>query len=339
MKHMPLLGVVTSILCMALVPAAGQQTPAPQWKYLSPIELHSSSRVETLLPAEGGVIGPIRCDADQNMYWLSEAGSLLRMSSDGQRITSFDVEAVTKLRQISTTRGEIADFAVTPDGKLYASVTLEKSSYIVGFRSNDRDTSLTKLEAPEYFRPVGLVAFSNGNFLIAGEAPSEKGQLKPLTAIFDQSGRMVSDLTFKRDRTVTHPQSDSAEDTLPVILNGNAASADDGNVYVMRRFSNPLVYVVSPVGQLQRVLKIIAPKEFEPIYMTLANGQILFDFQKREMGGVELLYGVYATTDGSALRFYRPGDDVRGIFACYADNEFVFLSAVKGKRVIIRSRP
>ena len=119
---------------------------------------HSSSRVETLLPAEGGVIGPIRCDADQNMYWLSEAGSLLRVwaSSDGQRITSFDVEAVTKLRQISTTRGEIADFAVTPDGKLYASVTLEKSSYIVGFRSNDRDTSLTKLEAPEYFRPVGL---------------------------------------------------------------------------------------------------------------------------------------------------------------------------------------
>ena len=124
MKRMPLVFALTSLLCMALVPALGQQTGGPQWQYMSPIELHSSSRVETLLPAEGGVIGPIRCDADQNMYWLSEAGSLLRMSSDGQRITSFDVEAVTKLRQISTTRGEIADFAVTPDGKLYASVHL-----------------------------------------------------------------------------------------------------------------------------------------------------------------------------------------------------------------------
>jgi hypothetical protein len=127
---------------------------------------------------------------------------------------------------------------------------------------------------------------------------------------------------------------------------GTAVSADDGNVYLMRRTSPATVYVISSTGEVARKLIIAPPYPGQmPGGLHVSKNKLAMKFYREcgSMGFCEgAIYTVVDATTGEKLADYGPGADVGGAFACYASDpdRFFFLQISEKHRLeILEARP
>jgi len=118
---------------------------------------------------------------------------------------------------------------------------------------------------------------------------------------------------------------------------GEAAPADDGNIYLMRAGEKPLILVISPAGELVRRLTLDPPgPEYQGHSFSVAGGMIIMAFFKpnndKQNSGTKL-YSLYDAETGERQLDYDPPPDA-GIFACYTPNQFTFFG-IRGDGISI----
>jgi hypothetical protein len=301
------------------------------------------------------ISGPIKCDAKGNIYLRSYlprtnplAAPVMKISTEGKRTAEFKIDSAPGFEGAL-----VDDFAVDLRGKVYMlSIKGKDELDIVAFGPDGKYDSTIKLDL--LFMPGQLAVFRSGEFLVSGEKIDENRQPvgEPFTALFSRNGRLVKELSLpedvkkevdssqeeKSDAASTPVKQESGEFARAISL-GHAAPADDGNIYLMRATSTPLVYVISPAGTVLRRLTVEPPsRNSTPVAMKVAGGRlaVLFaqyyptaDFQQH------LLSLINAET-GEAIAHYVSTPEIGGALACYTPDGLIFLAGTKTGDLVIR---
>jgi hypothetical protein len=295
------------------------------------------------------VVEPARCDAEGNVYVrqvLSSrrsrplAGPVLQISADGQNTRTFDLSAVP---DEAVKNGDIQDFAGGKDGVylLVSTRSSESSRYeLIHFKADGQyegSVALPPDVSPFHF----AVLPESGVFVVTGvkrsRGTSGGAEEVPCTFLVDSYGHLIAHVELPRDAKIGQlaGAASGTPDFAPVAL-GSVEAGDDGNAYLWRRSSPPLVYVLSPSGEVVRMLQLASPgKGFAPSVMKVANGRIVMDFSKPAEGTDEQLLVAYDAQTGEQLARYRPSTG--GALACYRQGQVALLNNQQGMTTIIEA--
>lgn len=209
-------------------------------------------------------------------------------------------------------------------------------------------------------QPLRLAAFADGTFLVTGTV-LQAGELGAFASIFGRGATFLADVQLPGDvkptalkpapsspagatgqaASPTAPESASAAHighpspagehrnkvTPASAVSGElAASAPDGNIYLLRATDPPQVYVVSPAGEVVRRFEADSPsRDLSPIQMAMAGDDKLFiEFAHVATGApgenetATKLIAVLDTQTGHVDALYRlgPADTGVSVAAC-----------------------
>jgi hypothetical protein len=279
---------------------------------------------------------PARCDADGNLYIRKYAtdhpllGPIVKIDQEGKRVAFFDPLAFSDIKL------DRADaFFPAPDGGLYqiAAVGIAKPQiYVLQFSSDGSPSSPIHIDAD--FQPYQFAPFADGNLLVSGyrrDAQNRSDPKRPLTAVFSADGRLLAQITLDHPPKVaasggkssTTPVPDRADKPVPPIDLSDAEPGADGNIYVLRRSSPALIYVISPAGRVLRTLPITWPThDLMPNTFHVAANRIAVSFWN-ERSSSQTVVVVDALTGHRIATYSDPGT-LGPSFACYSADEGVF---------------
>ena len=238
---------------------------------------------------------PVRCDQDGNIYFRGfEQGN---PSSPVLRVNPKNDSAITYLldNEPDLRLSPVQDFSVAPDGGLYELVQGPDAVYVASFSEDGTFKSKTKLEKQFWAAHLTVLPGSLG-FLVTGSELPKKGGPPPdvVTAIFNDSGKVIRNLAFKHDTAVLNkpPQGAPSVDNyladkamLPLAI-GDIQSGIDGNLYIMRASNPPIVLVLDASGQLIRRITVEPPEAGMEIgTMQISGGMIAFLFYRSDKSG------------------------------------------------------
>ncbi len=232
----------------------------------------------------------------------------------------------------------------------------KNAALIVVYEADGRSASAIRLQSD--FSPRQIALFSSGQFLIAGIKYSRPGSTAPdgqqkeetkrtaFTGIFDSRGRLLQELVLPEDvQLQTAPdRNNPASYPGSAIYLGRAVTGEDGNIYLLRNTAKPIVYVISPTGEVVRRFQVTPPSDKSgPPAMKLAAGRLVFDFFEPPPPGSRrmqlVLYLVDAQT-GEKLWEYELPPAVAGAFACYNGRDFIFLTMTEDRHLaLLRATP
>jgi hypothetical protein len=261
-----------------------------------------------------GMILPVKCDADGNIFFRGMGGrvpiegALQRMSADGKSVLTIH----TKTGDFTKTNP--SDFNTAPDGTLYA-VLSTRHNYLVEFDEHGETKRQTEISAYERASEIdNFAAFSSDRFLIAGRL-FEKGQpAQQFTAIIDADGKLVREVKLQNE---VDPEEKNAGE---VVL-GPAVAGDDGNAYVLRIYpEGARVHVISANGEVLRTLVVPTPvPKGIAGQFGVAKGHLAIEFHRDDL---PTWFKVVDTQTGDEIASYE--SDVGGMFVCYSPDGFDF---------------
>lgn len=329
-----------------LVSAADPQSAA------SPIPHIELKTVDTVPIANSGfamsAIGPVRCDSQGNIYIRPTSDKvnmllspILRISSDGQHMTRFDIANAPEIKDSSGYN--INDFAVRKDGTvvILAGAATKENVLFVAIAEIDpevKTTSVTRIDSE--LRPSQIVPLPSGMFLLSGVLRSSQGSgkeirqsTKPFTGIFDSQGRLVREVKLPGDVKIpdvdsSHPEKADLSGLQAVYLS-HFVAADDGTIYMLRNGSSPKVYVLSSYGEVIRSFPFAPPTaDAVSSSMFYSAGRLAFGFSLTDLKdfSTDTVIRVIDAADGHVLWDYVPAKDVAGQPACYRGQDFTLLS-------------
>lgn len=326
-------------------------------------------RLKETVPVVGelavAIMNPVKCDPESSLYMRGYAPAnpmaspILKISREGKRAAAFAIHSAPGFEE-----ARVNDFAVDLRGKVYMLAIKSKDELaIVAFsRDGQYDSTIT---LDRVFLPGQLAVFPSGEFLVSGAEIDEnrKPTGRPFTAVFDRSGRFIKELVLPLDvqrepPEATHnptppsaPQESNAQAAeAPVKLQardfdraislGNAVAADDGNIYLMRATTNPLIYVISPGAEVLRRLVIAAPSEnSRSVTVKVAGGRVVVEFALRDPGGrfTQHILVMASAETGEVIARYLSPPEIGGALACYTPDGFIFLAGAETDQLVIRT--
>lgn len=321
----------------------------PNGMLLAPVDasggksLAASSKAESMKNVQTQFRGPIfnrvTCDAQGNVYARQFQArtkgreSVQEIARTGELVRLFKVEdAGLDL--------SVGDFAIGPDNHVYMlgwsmeHVHPGSRAYVAQFTEDGSLTSTTQLTSEEFF-PASLAVFKTGEFLVTGR--QGKTDNTPFTAVFAATGKLIGKIYEPEDdelrkRAESGDLHDGNVYGNTAVGLGRAVAGSDGNVYLMRRTSPALIYVISPKGNVVRKFRIDpASSAMLPDEMQASKDRLAISFEaadgSRLIKVVDLTgnglaeYPIDATAGSAALACYDPpvltfmkvdGDDVHG---------------------------
>jgi hypothetical protein len=320
----------------------------------SVIALHESSRKSIASEMGGAFMFPAKCDADGNLYIRKYAtdrpllGPIVKIDPEGKRVAFFDPVAVSQLKL------DRADaFSPAPDGGLYqiAAVGIAKPQiFVLHFSSDGSSASPIHLDAD--FQPFQFAPFAGGNLLLSGfqrDSQNRSDPGRPFTAVFSADGRMLAQISFESSpkpvprsaKTVAKPTTSAADKPAPTLDLSDAEAALDGNIYVLRRSSPALIYLISPAGQILRTLKIKSPTPgVMPNTFHVSANRVGISFWDEKTSTQTLVVADAQT--GRPIATYSDPGGLGPSFACYSADEgaFTFLHLGETNSLeVIRAEP
>jgi hypothetical protein len=174
----------------------------------------------------------------------------------------------------------------------------------------------------------------------------------PFTGIFASDGSLLKELTLKDDEKITEMA--AAHDnrvtsptnrlTNEAIDWGQAATASDGNIYVMRWLSPAVLYVISPGGQVVRRFEVDSgDANFKPLSMHISGNRIaVLFYQEATFDKVMKIVDLEGREVASYDELREGGKAKLGTiglaFACYTarPDRFTFLVAGDDHRIELK---
>ena len=319
----------------------------------STIALRATSTMSVASEIGGAFMSSTKCDADGNLYIRKLAmdrpllGPVVKIDTDGKRTALFDPTAFSEL---GLNRADA--FSPASDGGLYQiaqAFGLKTRLYVLHFSSDGSPSSSTPLDAE--FEVYTFAAFANGNFLLSGvkrdlENKNDRG--RNFTAVFSNDGRELAQLSFQEPQSASAAATPGAgttakspgkslksaqaadvvkkadaEKQAPTLDLSYAEVGDDGNLYVMRRSSPALVYVVAPSGKIERTMKIASPLAGgEPTAFHVSSNQLAISFWNDKKQSQVVIVADAET--GERIASYGDPTGLGPAFACYSADEGAF---------------
>lgn len=289
---------------------------------------------------------PAKCDTEGNLYIRKFAtdrpllGPVVKIDPDGKRTALFDPAGFS---QLSLDRAD--SFSPSPDGGMYQiaqSGVLKPRIYVLHFSSDGSPSSPARLDAD--LEVYTFAAFADGNFLVSGvkrDAQDKKDRGRNFTAVFSADGRELALLSF--DKAVRAEQNSRTRagarqrpaaktpDSTPTLDLADAEVGIDGNLYVMRRSSPALVYVIASSGKIMKTLKIGgAGQRAMPSAFHVSGNRLAVSFWNEESERQTVVVADAQT--GRQVASYADPVGLGPSFACYSANEgaFIFLKLGEG---------
>ena len=286
---------------------------------------------------------PIKCDSDGNMYFRNPSNSpstfdLIKIAKDGTQKAAFRYYEAPDLK-----RAFVEDFAVGDDGKVFelAQVSREKI-FVLRFSSDGQLEGHVELLTTARFEPSQFVVTSDGSFFVSGTKLShEGGGGRPLNFIFNGSGKLVREVSLKGDVDPDASPKVANGSTEPDsrVRFGSALPGQDGNVYLMRATSPAMIYVVSPGGDVARILKVKPPAPRDlPVTMMLNGPRLAIEFSDPDATDIAgTTIRVVNASTAETIRDYKIVRELSQALACYADDEFTFIGDTDGWPAIMQA--
>ncbi|MGB9206134.1 MAG: hypothetical protein WCB94_19405 [Terriglobales bacterium] len=327
------------------VPASDRRSAVSE----PPIALQISSTMNVASEMGGAFMSGAKCDGDGNLYIRKVAtdrplvGPVVKIDPDGKRVALFDPVAFSGL---ALDRADA--FSPASDGGMYQvaqSGVLKPRIYVLHFSSDGSTSSPTLLAAD--LEVYTFAAFASGSFLVSGverdlENKNDRG--RNFTAVFSADGRELAHLSFEESRAPRKgeatpgaggsPQAaaqndaqnkvqNDAEKAAPGLDLADAEVGSDGNLYVMRRSSPALVYVIAPSGRIMQTLKIVGPGPGSaPSAFHVSGNRLAISFGNEESQSQTIVVADAQT--GRKIASYSDPTGPETSFACYSANEGVF---------------
>jgi hypothetical protein len=333
-----------------------QSIPSPHAtaRTIPGIALQETSRKSIASEIGGAFMFPARCDADGNLYIRKYAtdrpllGPIVKIDSEGKRVALFDPTAIS---QVKLDRADA--FSPTPDGGLYqiAAVGIARPQiYVLHFSSDGSPSTPVRLDAD--FQPFQFAAFANGNLLASGvqrDLQKKEDRGRAYTAVFSADGRLLAQLSLesppKPASAAGKPAGKSSvsksQTAAPTLDLSDAEPGPDGNIYVLRRSSPALIYIISPAGKIVKALKINSPVAgVMPNTFHVAANRVAVSFWDDATNSQTI--AVIDAQTGRRVATYSDAGALGPSFACYSADEgvFTFLHLGEGSTLeVIRAEP
>lgn len=341
----------------AKIPVSGSVISEPT------IVLQISSTMNVASEMGGAFMSGTKCDADGNLYIRKYAmdrpllGPVVKIDPDGKRVALFDPVAFS---QLALDRADA--FSPAFDGGMYQvaqSGVLKPRIYVLHFSSDGSASSPTLLAAD--FEVYTFAAFASGNFLVSGverDLQNKNDRGRNFTAVFSADGRELAQLSFEESprkagakpgaggspQAAAHEEAqnkvqNNAEKAAPGLDLADAEVGSEGNLYVMRRSSPALVYVIAPSGKIMQTLKITPPQPgTAPSAFHVSGNRLAISFGNEQSQSQTIVVAEAQT--GRKIASYSDPTDLGTAFACYSANEgvFTFLNLGEGNALeVIRA--
>jgi hypothetical protein len=359
-------------------------------------ELREEETVSLAVPPPTAVVTGRKCDSKGNIY-LVYSGSVAEMmnrpnASWDLPITRVPLESdeVTQYptKPMSDYHTQYREsFNVDRWGTVYGLVTAfppakeghvpEPDHFIIRFKDDGSVDSTVQLTAPKpgRFTPDSFDVFSDGSFLVTGiDFVSADGRgRRPLTGIFDRSGRFIRELTLTNDVSPDSSEKEGGSGTVPVspdqqeaaqpgskpttthswavaVGQGGIISGPDGNLYLLRASDPIRLYGISPGGEVIHQVEIRSPeKGLELLELSFVDERSLFvEFSPVADGtaakadfGSKTTLGLIDLETGKVTAIYQtPANMFNLVPGCpISSNEFSFLGTGKdGKLALVKFR-
>ncbi len=333
-------GPIAILILLAAFEAAGcQELPAQDVPILQ-LKVKEKLLVSNLVRNLRG-IRPL-CDDGGNLYYRpmglpatpSGTGSIVRISSDGHKLVTFDLTSVPNF-------GEnlgIAAWTVGLRGEVHVLAYKAGDPYLLHFDEEGEFESADKLDSKSAF--FQMAVFPTGELLAAGIKVRNETLEQPYTTIFDRNGKLIKELTFPGD---VKRQKDDPGEYVGAIVLGEEIPAEDGNIYLMRYTEKHLIFVISPAGEVVRKLALVPPQgDWDGLHFFVAGGKIAMEFFKpgyEERNSGTIMYSLYDAESGERQVDYTITPETSGTFACYSPNEFTFLTVQDEGLSIVHAVP
>jgi len=311
-----------------------------------PPTISVSRKAQTQVDSRGIALAPpIRCDERNNIFVrVYPSGAygpmpITRISSDGKTVTNLDLSSVPDLPE----RSSIRDFVVNPDGEVFVLVQGVRANVIVEFRSNGqfvRKTTIEKIGVTKF------AVFGNGDFLVLGiERPTnEKPHAsQPFNALYSSGGKFLKSIRFEDDDKIQKQAETGDSDVSPngpgtgnrAVSLGWATTAADGNVYAMRFVSPPIIYVVTPAGEVARRFTVGEGNQI-PLGFQVAQGRLLMLLAIKDAQKLSAEAVIANTETGDVIAKYRVPEHFGAALACYDGTQALWLGGnIQGKMGIL----
>lgn len=304
----------------------------------------------------GSLLLPVKCSANGEIYMRGDAfpdtlaAPVIRISPDGKQTRVFALRSAPGMESSS-----FNDFAIDIGGNVYLLASRAESPTVARFDSEG--TYLSTISPPAVVTAGQLAIFPSGEWLISGRKLDNKRSVidEPITAIFEASGKLVAELRLPEDVSKSadpfeeadpNPFPSAKQTTEKAFRNAlslsQAVPAPDGNIYVLRPASPPLVYAIHPSGLVLRRLVLTPPADgARPNTLQVFGGRLYIEFavpdaQRRYRQHV---ISVYDAETGETLVVYRAEPEAAGAFACYMPRGFIFIAAKAGQLVLKHAEP
>ncbi len=329
--------IVLPILAVfALQPVASQDLPGIK------LRVKDTAVIEGQAFASFMVQIPVKCDAKGNVYFRMHhmtdfyGQPVTKVSREGKLAGEFSIRSAPEFEE-----GGTYDWVVSPEGEVFLlGAKSVEERHIVKFSPDGEYDSAFLLEP--YLEPRHIAVFPSGELLISGGELSPRDREptgKLLLALYDRRGKFLREISLPRD--VENPkeppagesESASAAKEGYVLTHSTAVAAEDGNMYLMRATTSPVVYVISPAGAVLRRLVIPPPEqELRVNTMKVAGGRIAIQFLQVDSEGrtEKHIFLMVDAVTGEKFANYLSTPEIGGAWACYTPEGFTFLGS-KGK--------
>jgi hypothetical protein len=310
------------------------------------LQLTDVRHVETAESYAAAIRMPIKCDESGNIYlrgfqaFDTGLAPIMRISAAGKKDVLFSAPTHGGFTPV-----EIFNFQPITGGELAMVVgAREKDMFLLRLGRDGSFQSKAKLEKP--LLVYSMFVFPNGNLLLSGTTIEENNKSLIASYLYDAGGRFLRKLIFDEDVelnkklvTAEEPGEQIAESAAKLSIESSTIgfSSPDGNSYLVRGVSKPLIYVLNSGGEIVRKFRIPSPlggAQLESAFFV--NERILALFVKRDKEGnlEKAISSLHNATDGTQLLAYSVPSEAGATLACATPNELTFLTSKnKGLRL------
>lgn len=104
---------------------------------------------------------------------------------------------------------------------------------------------------------------------------------------------------------------------------------DDGKIWMLRPGAKPVIFAVSPAGEIIHQYKLTAPTDasYDEIYLAEGKGKfvVVFSPKQQTIDKAPDIYRMHDNLTGEVLAEYSADETSSALIGCYANSEFVTL--------------
>jgi len=309
----------------------------------TPLELKPVAVVSVANRTANGILEPIKCDSNSNIYVLAFQESDPPGGTPVTKITPDGKASVFPLPTVKDKRLQILDFAPGANGGVVLLVRdNEGQSYV---ESHTEDGGLDwKFSLPAELRAMQVAVSPKGKILVCGLWSSAAGpggeSTKPFAAVFDKTGREEREVSLTEDTqasggapSAAGAETGSSAKNVRRAISYSSAQFSSNESFVLARLSaGGAIYIISPDGFEVNTVHPSTPPDTQLSSVKVDGDTIAALFFKRKKGSAQseisdvFISLLNSQTGEEQGQYHHSSWQLGAALACYKSGLFTFVT-------------